>query len=289
MIAGVYGLLALVSGIWTGLVAGPSLFERQLSGPVLIRPGASSLPFLIGALLLWRRPRAGTVVVTTAAAVTLALLLRELLSTVEWMAITPDAGQAISSAVMLLVLVLVLAGLGVAAWLGRPRDGWLWGGEVPGWALVPFGAASLPLLLHTVGPQQRDPRLPAPVGYLRALLQPIDTPASLLAMLLLAVLVVGLAVVLLRVGRGVAGVILLTFAGPQLAFRVVEVWEVANGVAGWFAPPEGGSTVIMPGWLGLLGALACVIIGVWWVRQDDPVGPPFHRRADEVGRDQHVP
>ncbi len=229
-----------------GMMAAGSLGEASRTLAWLV---AGVAPWLVGAWLLRRRPRLGTAVLITSAALaapeTVASLVRMVTGLVGW------------SPQWLLVQLLVWSAMsvaGVAAWAGRPQDGWRADGDVPVWLLAPIVLASTPVLVAaTTG------------GWLATGMPAIRTVTEVLAILLtLGVLVVGV-IVLFRLRRGVAAVVLLAAAGPALVTRLGSIVAMAAD-----APLQR-----LPGGVAaLVGNVILVAVAILWLLRDDAAVTP---------------
>jgi hypothetical protein len=211
------------------------------------------LPWLAGAWLLGaRRPRLGTAVLLSAAALLLAAglpTLPGLLIAGWWRDASPFELLATVGPPSVLALALLVA---ILAWWSRPRGGWRRTAPGPSGGYVTVAIlAWLPTALQTVEL--------APPGAMRSFartelsrLDGIEAVASVMG----AVVAAALLFLAPRLRHDVAGAVLLVFAAPQLTDAVGDLAQVRATEFLILTPPAV---------LGMVGLLGVLVVAVRWL------------------------
>jgi hypothetical protein len=231
-----------------GVEVGPG-WSRIALAAVWVAPWASG-----AALLAIGRPRVGTAVVVTSAVLSLGRVGGVIA------AVSGVVGDGVEAFAWLVAASSVVVwGMGVAAavaaWLGRPRDGWR--DPAPGPSGLYTAVASLAWL-----PSAFTTTAFAPPGVPRRFLErtvtdldPLTIPMAVFPAVLALVLVAAP-----RFSRPVASAILLSFALPQSVF-------LTEAIVSTLGDPD---TIPTPsGVLGIVGTFALVIMAMrWWLVSD---------------------
>lgn len=260
-----------VVAAWAAVIAGVGVpLSVGLGRPLLMSLSAGegvrfllwglvgAAPWLVGAWLVLRRPRLGTVVLVTSAVLAAPTVVMSLVHT-----FTGAMGWFAWWVPVQLLIWAAMFTAGIAAWVARPRGGWRADGEVPAWLLAPIVLASSPVLLPQVAIVGLDGQ---PVGgWFATHLTAIGGVTEALGILLPFAVIAGGVIVLFRLRRGAAGAILLTAVGPDLINLVVTIVE-AVGQA---------ELQVMPGGVAaLVGSAILVAVGTLWLVRDDAVTAP---------------
>lgn len=271
-VAGAAALVAGVSLVMQTMLSGVWLLG--ITDPGLVMPWmaltlARAAPWLIGAWVVLRAPRLGVAVLITSAVLTVPDVARTLDSFAAGMILWDGWDVPVT-----LLTWVAMSTAAIAAWVGRPRGGWLARGEVPVWLVAPIVLASAPLVVPEAMLVGTDG---APVeGWFATSFDMVRGAGDVMAILLLLAVVSVATAVLLQLRRQVAAAILLTAAGPMLVLQMTNVVEVTGSV----------NMQVMPGGVAaMLGNAILVALATWWLTRDDekPLRSPANERSLTIG------
>ena len=228
--------------------------ELQVSGLRYVWAVVAPLPWLVGAWLLLRsvpRPRIGTAVLVTAAALSVPAALPSLPGVLRagwWRAAPVEILATLGSPVLLLLAV----GTAATALRTRPRGGWRLGAPGPVGVYVAVAVlAWLPTAFQTL---ERSPP-----GAMRSIARTeLSRLEGVAAVASVTGAVVAAAVLLIapRLRPAVAGAVLLVLAVPELLRSVGDLAQLRD-------TPD--LIVTPPAVLGMIGLVGVVLVALYWL------------------------
>jgi hypothetical protein len=266
-------LCAFVAGVVTiGVGLATTYLGREfVDGPRMawgvVQLLAFAAPWVVGAALLQIRPRWGTAVLVAFAGLT----SLELVPTLLQMLGDPASDGAVRAGGGWLALAgystyPFMLGAGAAAFVGRPRGGWTTGPAVHPLVAVPIAGSYLTAFLSpvlVVSPSRPGEPItgwfPTAFGS-----QGAGEPWIVAHLAITVVSIIALSVAVTRLRAGIAGAVLLGIAIPGSVASIVGITQMRD---------QPGSMVSPAAYVAAGAAVALVVIGVRWVREDpEPPG-----------------